>query len=498
MNNIFIKLFTLSTVVPSIVLSSIVTQQCKTYWCFEEFEKRTGITDYDAKIDKDGTYSFQYDTNDINKSKKQVKVIEKKQQKVLKPKKVKVFDEYTIALQKYKNEEYNQSYNKFKALFEKDLNNININYYLGRSAYKLEKYDEAILAYDRVLFEKPNSSRVKLELAKSYLKQEEYKEAKKYLLEIKEDITVSKLVKKRVDRLLEIIDSKTQKSFINGALLIGVNYDTNINSDPENYQLNGISSEETAAWAHQEVAIINHKYIMDERKIIKNDLMLYNKGMFNNKYSDKNIQMLSYNPMINIAYEDGITVDYGVFVDALRLDSKYTLQTWGILPKLNYSYSKNSIFDFYLKIQDKNYQKSLDKTKNSKYYELSAANKYILNEKSILGTNLIYARERKDKTGRFDVDKNQLGLKLNLSYLLNKQFTFVPSLGYKQVNYLEKDLSKTKNRKDKQTKLSLVGTYVYDANWVMQGMIDSLKNNSTYDENTYNKNTLTINVIRPF
>jgi len=70
MTNIINKILVLIFIIPSIIAGSIVPYQCKTYHCFIDFEKKYGITDYDAKIDENGVYTFKYDTDDINKTKK--------------------------------------------------------------------------------------------------------------------------------------------------------------------------------------------------------------------------------------------------------------------------------------------------------------------------------------------------------------------------------------------------------------------------------------------
>lgn len=499
MTNIINKILVLIFIIPSIIVGSIVPYQCKTYQCFIDFEKKYGITDYDAKIDKNGVYTFKYDTDDINKTKKinKIKTKNKKKQKN-NFKNKKILSKYEQALKEYKKHNFKKSYELLDELFHQNLNNVNINYYLGRSAYKLEKYDEAILAYDRVLFEQANSSKVKLELAKSYLKLKDYKQSKKYLLEIKSSKKTNENVRKKIDVLLSIIDNKIKKNFLNGVVLVGLNYDSNINSDPKNYILNGISSKEIAAWAHQEVFLLNHKYILDETQLIKNDFMFFNKSMIDTTYKDKNIQMFSYTPTYNVAYENGYNVDYSLFADALKIDGKYNMQSYGINPKLNYMYNKDTNMIFGLKYQDKNYQQKIDKNRNSKFMELSGSSKYILNDSKSFGVSLSYARERKDAIGRIDIDKNQIMIKLDGTYYVNTRLNFTPSFTYKNIKYKDQDPFKTAKRKDNVYRLALASTYAYKANWLIQGLIDTLKNNSNFDENTYNKNTFTVNVVRPF
>ena len=70
--------------------------------------------------------------------------------------------QYSKALKAFKNKNYDKSFKEFNLLFQNNLDNILINYYLGRSAYELGKYEFAISAYDRILIQEPNNSKVRL------------------------------------------------------------------------------------------------------------------------------------------------------------------------------------------------------------------------------------------------------------------------------------------------------------------------------------------------
>ena len=268
---------------PSIITANVITYECRDYYCFEEFEERYGITNYNATEISHRVFQFSYDPKDTFQYKQlQEKLIKEKalEKKKKQTKKNPMLDLYEISLKSYKNKEYQSAYKGFKFLFERDLNNVNVNFFLGQSSFFLKKYDEAILAYERVLFEKPSSSRAKFQLAVSYLKIDEFVEAKKNLLELQKDSSLDVNVRNRIKSYLDYIESKTKKHFYSGIALIGINYDSNINSDPDGLLLSsGLKSKVEDGFSHQEVLLFNHRYNINDVESFKNDVMLYNKSL---------------------------------------------------------------------------------------------------------------------------------------------------------------------------------------------------------------------------
>jgi tetratricopeptide (TPR) repeat protein len=104
---------------------------------------------------------------------------------------------YKTALNYYKNKNYQESYKLFNILFKKNLNDPNINFYLGRNAFELQKYQEALVAYERVLFEKPDSLRTQFEVGKTHFFNQDYKSAKSVFEVLLSNQKLSTNVKKK-------------------------------------------------------------------------------------------------------------------------------------------------------------------------------------------------------------------------------------------------------------------------------------------------------------
>lgn len=502
-------------------LGMISLPLCSNYPCVANIEQKIQAEQYTIK-EKDGQFLIQI----VNiKDKKQFELLKAKYQKeytfgqTQEPKKVqapviasipkeyenkKILEDYTQALTLYKQKKYQDSYIILNNLFEQNLDDANINFYLGRSAFEMKKYHDAIIAFERILFSNPESSRTKLELARAYFITKQYGEAKKRFLEVQEDTNVPQNIRDAVAKFLLAIENSTKKHFLNGIVLFGLNYDSNVKNTALPHNLGttlSSTNEEISDWAHQEVAIINHKYLIDETSSFKNDILLFAKTMNNHKNSDNDIKMISYTPTLNILYEKGLSIDYSIFTDALWIDDKSYLRTYGIMPKFTYTLKKDLIYDGYLKLQDKNFQKPDDAAKDSRYLELQGGAKYLFDKTATYSGSFTYAQERKDSGAQTDVDKDSYSIKLSATYLASQKISLAPSLSYKNTYYKEKSTFANQsydNRKDNEYKIALMSTYVYSEQWLYQLSGDYMKNRSNNDANSYNKNTFTFNLIRLF
>lgn len=402
-----------------------------------------------------------------------------------------VQSEYADALNQYKVKQYQKAYESFNVLFQKNLEDANVNFYLGRSAFELKKYSEAVLAFERVLFSKPDSSRAKLELARAYFMSRNFQEAKKFFLEVKADTKVPKNVIVSIDKYLQMIDDNTQKHFINGALVIGVNYDNNVaNGLPEEYvTLNNKKRD----WSHQEILLLNHKYNIDNNLIWKNDFMVFSKTMNNNKNSSLDTKLISYTPAFNKVYDNALSVDYGLFVDALWIDDKSNLRTHGLLTKYTLVHNTELVSNGYLKYQTKRHQLNQTKANDSRYIELGTGFTYKDAQTMMYGMNLIYANEKQfNHTANNTIDKQSLNIKANILHTLTSNFTLSPSISYKYSDYQAID------RSDNEYKLALTGTYSHSSTLLFQVVVDDTRVYSNSNNDEYKKNTFTFNLIKAF
>jgi len=413
-----------------------------------------------------------------------------------------MLSQYTKALKLYKQKKYQEAYTNFNALFETNLDDVNINFYLGRSAFALKKYDDAIVAFDRVLFSNPDSTRTKLEIARAYFMSKQYGEAKKYFIEVKNDPKAPQKIKEVVSKFLASIDKNTKKNFLNGVVLFGLNYDANVKNTPK--MLNNTTPNTDPTFsdvAHQEVLILNHKYNMGDTKVLKNDLMLFKKEFNDKAITDQNVKLISYTPAYNKTYKNGLIVDYAIFGDMLWLDDEKNMKSYGIFPKLTYPINKKLIVQAHLKGQKKLYEKATDKRKNSLYFELSLGSKYLYTSTTTFGATVVATQERKidDNQVGIDVDKNSYQVKFNSTYLFAKKYSLAPSISLKTTLHKDQNpLNNNQRQKDNEYKFALMGTYIYSPQWLFQLGVDYTKVISNLEASQYHKHTFTFNVIRPF
>lgn len=443
------------------------------------------------------------------------KKVKKKKEKVKQtPSKEKsIVDKYKIALTNFKNKKYEKAYKLFYELFQENLNDANINFYLGRSAFETKRYHEAIIAYERVLFEKPESSRTKLEMARAYFLNNSFNESKRLFLDVKNDPNVPINVLSNIKKYLMAIESKITRHSIGGILIAGVNYDSNVNSSAaldiwidhtknilnlpvdEN---NTVNNNYESAWAHQEIVLVNYGYKISDDKQAKTDFMGFNKNMFDSNYKSKDIKLMSLTQTLSMIYSKQLSVDYGVFVDNMWLANINNVRTFGLLPKFTFIDTNNDVINGYLKYQVKSHHQSVDKGKDSIYMELGASLTRIKSSKIILMPAIVYSKEKKKSGIQTGIDKSSISLALNGTYIYNPTLIFAPSISYKQTSAVDEDSAYKQKPKDKEIKLGLAATYIHNPKSIFQGGISYIDQTSNIPLNKYDKYTFMINFIRPF
>jgi hypothetical protein len=409
---------------------------------------------------------------------------------------------YEVAYSFYKNKNYEVAYEIFNALFKNNLENKEINFYLGRSAFELKKYDEAYSAFERILIKYPNENRAKLELARIDYIQGRYKSSKKAFLELKQQ-NLPKNVQNNIDIYLSKIAKKTQKSFINGIYMVGVGYDSNINnratSDtfyiPSNsLTFTNTTNDESSSNIYSAL-VLNHKYQYKDDITIKNDFLVYAKAVL--KDSSKNIGYLSYSPSVDISY-DKVSIQYGAFVDFLRYDNKYYMNTYGINPSLSYLYSSKTKIDLSFKYQNKVNKIDENKNKDSINKSLSLNLTNILNTKYTLQTKLKFEDESKKDGDLSNIDYRSTLLALALQYKKSKRFMLGVGVSYNDKKY--KDISNIylKKQENDEYIYNLNSLYVLKNKWINKIDISHTDVKSNFDSNEYKKNTISISFMKRF
>jgi hypothetical protein len=419
-----------------------------------------------------------------------------------------ILDKYKVALTHYKNKEYEDSYKLFRELFEENLNEVNTNFYLGRSAFELKKYSEALGAYERVLFEKPNALRTKYEMAKTFFLVNDLNNSKKLFLELKRDKKVKPRISKNIDKYLLAIDKRTNKHIFRGAFIFGLGYDSNIENSPYDktyipdidLNLDNVidtgdeisdSRIDDSDYSHEEAINLNYSYLIDNKKSFNNNFLVYAKSLF--EHDQKDIIFLSYNPSLNYIVNSQLQFSPGIFIDNLRLDNENYIVTYGLNPKLDYSIDSDNKLNIALKYQNKNYQTSDDKS----YYELKFINKHIYNPNNVISieSKIVKEKNKIDKNEK----SNNYSLKISDMYLPNNRTNFIPSISYDVISYsyYTNPLIK-KNEKTKKLKFELINNYIYSKNYIIKTAASYEDSNSNLTTSEYNKYKFNINLIRPF
>ena len=423
--------------------------------------------------------------------------------KVLEKDQLNKYDEAKIF---FNNKDYQKAYELFYKLFENNLENPNINFYLGRTAYMLKEFELAIAAYERVLNVDENSIRSKLEIAKCYYELKEYKKARRIFLEtIKTNLPVN--VQQNINLYLGAINSKTQKNFFNGILLLGVNYDSNVANraiydeyteilnDPVTGQIANVSqpisndTPDIASSSHQEILILNHLYNIADGMKLKNDFMFFAKTV--TKSNDYNIGIIQYSPAISYIYGSKYIIDYSFLFNKIWKDSIPLMKNYGFYPKLQYLYSPQVLLGANLK-----YQKSSTDLATTLIKALEVNGKYIFNEDLSF---LIYGQllSEKQLSGYF-IDNKIYMLALSTSYRYSKELTLTPKLQFYSKPYAFKETSYTQVQKDSEFQASLNTTYNYSKSVLVSFDYSFIKHQSNLPNFRFDKHSATANLIYLF
>lgn len=141
-----------------------------------------------------------------------------------------------IAKDYFYKKDYIKSYEIFNQLFLKDFDNIEVNYYLAKSAIKLGKFGFANAAFDRILIKEDNNYFIRFEQAKLSYLQGNKKLAISNIEElIKENI--SEDLKKEMTAFLNFVKEKKLYSLETTFLLSFNRTDNASNSPDDKYTL---------------------------------------------------------------------------------------------------------------------------------------------------------------------------------------------------------------------------------------------------------------------
>ena len=409
------------------------------------------------------------------------------------------------ALKVYNAQDYTKAYELFSVLSESTPQNTEFNFYLGRSALELKKYDDAMVAFDRVLILNPTHTRTRLELARLYFETNQYELAQNELDGILQE-KLPQSVQETVINFKKKIDEQTEKHSFGGALILGIDYDTNIANDvgqgvTQNLlgliDLPGNAQRKSAGLS--QILVLNHSYDMGEKGGFawESNFLAYNKNM--TQYSDKDLLLFSIatGPTYTIdTYKFGLAFSY----DKIRLGGDDYLNTNGIALNMKKIISPTLMMEADI---TKKRNINVDPTSTSD----SDALIYTLGIKKSIGDDpwLLSAyvslrddRERDKTSAQYVVSLDEWSYKAEISKELIKGLRGSLGYTYKDTSYKEYDAFFGLKRKDNENYYSVGLTYTIDEK-------SSLMLNYAYNDhgsnnalNEYTKNVTSLSYMRNF
>ncbi|MCG8470605.1 MAG: tetratricopeptide repeat protein [Desulfobacterales bacterium] len=126
----------------------------------------------------------------------------------------------------FEAKDYASAFEIFTELFEKNPEDPDINFMLGRSAFQLGLLEDALMVYDRMLILLPDAHRVRLEMARTFLGLGAFESAKYHFQKVLAT-EPPLMVKKRIEDYLRAIEKATQRHTLSGELKLFAGWDDN-------------------------------------------------------------------------------------------------------------------------------------------------------------------------------------------------------------------------------------------------------------------------------
>lgn len=412
--------------------------------------------------------------------------------------------EYKIALDNFRNKNYEASYEQFSTLFLNDMGNILINFYLGRSAYETKRYDMALSAYDRILISEPNNNRVRLEVAQTYMMMKMYTQSIAEF-ELALESKLPSLVRKRVEANIKMMKSKQKKHFFNITALLGLIYDSNINATPEagafdiySPSLNATvtlnnNGEEEGATIVQFATIASYKYKIEDNLFINSTITPMMLKYINHKEKDLHALSLSFTPTL---YQKSDKYEFGFIYDHIYLGHKGYQKNFYVKPKYSKVLDKKLLFESSLKAGRINYISESEKDANS--LQLENRLKYSSENAGLFSFGLDLGKDIEINDSRTDISKDFYGVSLSNSYDFLDGYSVKTSISYKNILYRDKDINFLSRREDKKSDYSISLQKMLMDNSLINIGSTFTNNTSNHESFDYDKYTLNLNFIYSF
>ncbi len=335
--------------------------------------------------------------------------------------------EYELALKEYKSKNFSSSYERLSKLYLTNLSDAKLNFYLGRSAYEIGHYEVALAAFERVEMLNPTNLRNRLEMARTYYMLKMYEDSENAFKEVLENPNIPKNVRTNIELYLSKVTKVQEKSFTYATVNVDWIFDSNVNygSLENDYNINvggllRVHSETISDRALQVYGDITNVYDIGDKNgfAIKNRFSGLIKRYFNEH--DYDIKYISYTPSL-LYSQTHYLIELALVLDDLYIANENYLQSYSIMPRLEYAHTTTLRSIGYVKYQSKDYQRESEQDLDSNHYELAYGLQKILSPHSYVQGSLTGINEAKLHGNRIDVDYNEY--RASLAYAT--QFTAI-------------------------------------------------------------------------
>ncbi len=404
------------------------------------------------------------------------------------------------ALGYYRQQQYGEAYDRFIPLyFERD-DSVPVGFYTGRSAFETRRYEIAAGAYQQVLSLDPDHRRARLELARTYYVMGMHEEARVEFERVQASDDLPPSVRQNIQAYLDAIEAARKRHHLNGQLVAGLGYDTNVNQGndylPEWLQpftSDPLNPAESDIFLNL-VSFNTHRYDMGipGHWQWESELLL-----FINRYSD-----MSENDLLLLGVKTGPLVDLAigrvrlpVGYDRVWVDGDALLGMTTIAASLERPIGANHFVKGQLRWLDRGNVSSEDSDRDATGYELSGEWQHINSDQDgLITAGALYGEESAKRGDRADVSFSSMALRGGYSWLREGWSAGVDAQ-LKWVDFSDRfiDVEPVK-REDQQLTIGVSGTRSLPSDLVLSGQLSWIDNDSSYAPYDYSKTLLQVNL----
>ena len=286
---------------------------------------------------------------------------------------------------------FDTAYDLLNKAFLADPTNLDISFLLGRAAYEKGDYESALMAFERILIMNPDANRVKLELARTNLKLGSREMAKQYFREVLAT-NPPQQVMDNINNILAAIAAGEKNHFFNGIFSTSYNWDDNANGTPSDnilYLFGNVpvtlSQEKKRDQYFGGQAILNHIYrFQDTPYSWKTTATLYGNFYNSQKSQDASVIALSTGP---VRQTEKYMLATNLSIASIETAYDRYMGSIGLASTLTTPVNRDTILNFSIAIQDRNYYQNSNKDAVNLSFSAGAIISKGLNRFTITGTS---------------------------------------------------------------------------------------------------------------